>query len=140
MMFRVYRNLTKGNWTIQHKTDKGWRKYDSTSSLWAPHVEFIYSEAGRQRVRWEKRKNVHAFAVVPEYFCNPAPVRYVPHFVTYNPYDDRVFRVVPESRYTPWNVLRGAEALFMENGQIGIRTLLQYRSWDRPNGYPRHEV
>jgi hypothetical protein len=59
--FRVYRNLHKKCWSVQHKTPQGWRLLAHMQSLACANVTFSVSEAGRQRVLSSGRKNVHAY-------------------------------------------------------------------------------
>lgn len=64
MRVRVYYNLNKNVWSVQHYiAGKGWRVREHLSSLILENVTFQVSEAGRQRVIREKRKNVHAYAI-----------------------------------------------------------------------------
>ena len=57
---RIYRNLTEGNWSIQIKTDKGWRVRGHATSVELLDADCHVSDAGRARVLREQRKNVHA--------------------------------------------------------------------------------
>jgi len=59
---RVYRNLHKDCWSIQQKNTKGrWLVVAHTDSITLRDCELRVSEAGRQRVLKEGRKNVHAY-------------------------------------------------------------------------------
>ena len=58
---RVYFNLHRKQLSVQSKTDKGWRVWLHANKITLENVEFKVSEAGRQRVLREKKKNVHAF-------------------------------------------------------------------------------
>lgn len=58
ILVRVYWNLHKNCWSIQHKG----KVVEHANSILLKNVRFSVSEAGRQRVLREKRKNVHAFA------------------------------------------------------------------------------
>lgn len=58
---RVYFNLHRKQLSVQSKTDKGWRVWLHANKVTLEDVEFKVSEAGRQRVLREKKKNVHAF-------------------------------------------------------------------------------
>jgi len=60
MKVRVYRNLHKKCLSVQTMTKKGWRVTKHVQSICLKDVSFKVSEAGRQRVLKEKRKNVHA--------------------------------------------------------------------------------
>ena len=62
MRARVYFNLHKRLWSVQLKNAKGrWYVAFHASTLELEGVRWTVSEAGRQRVLREKRKNVHAF-------------------------------------------------------------------------------
>ena len=63
MKVKVYYNLHKHTFSIQTKTPKGWRVTGYADKLNLRDVEFRVSEAGRQRVLKEGRKNVHAFVI-----------------------------------------------------------------------------
>ncbi len=56
-MVKVYRNLHNGKMSIQ----QGGLVVGHCDEIMINRAEFIVSEAGRQRVIKEKRKNVHAF-------------------------------------------------------------------------------
>ena len=88
-MYRIYRNLTKNNWTVQHKVPgKGWRKLRSADVLWAPEARFVVYAAGRERVLRERRKNVHAYAVVNEIvYADECPNPKENFKISYNPYE-----------------------------------------------------
>jgi hypothetical protein len=82
---RVYRNLHKQCLSVLHRTEKGWRLWKHLEQIELMNVKFKVSQAGRERVLKEKRKNVHAF-VEGEYSdiasVTPPNIR----FVKYNPY------------------------------------------------------
>lgn len=61
MKVRVYYNLHRKQLSVQSKTPKGWRVWLHANKVTLEDVEFKVSEAGRQRVLREKKKNVHAF-------------------------------------------------------------------------------
>ena len=63
MRVKVYYNLHKHTFSIQSKTPKGWRVTGYADRLNLTDVEFRVSDAGRQRVLKEGRKNVHAFVI-----------------------------------------------------------------------------
>lgn len=60
-MVRVYRNLTRGCYSVMEKTAKGWRVAYYCESIRLVNAKFVVSKSGRARVLREKRKNVHAF-------------------------------------------------------------------------------
>lgn len=87
--FRVYRNLHRRTFSIQGfvSAKRGWRVIGHGDNFLLRDVTFKVSEAGRQRVLREGRKNVHAFAHgleivydVPSCFqpMQPYPIGYNP--------------------------------------------------------------
>lgn len=60
---RVYWNIHRKQWSVQRKGPKGWRVALTTPALALAECSFSVSQAGRNRVLREKRKNVHAFVV-----------------------------------------------------------------------------
>lgn len=75
MRVRVYRNLHNGLWSIQHKTDKGWRLLRHAGSVWladaVPHVQL----GGWRRVYEGAPKGVHAW-IEGELLPEPAVAPY----------------------------------------------------------------
>lgn len=82
MQVRVYYNLHRHTFSIQHKTPKGWRVRAYADEVMLKDVTFTVSEKGRQRVIREGRKNVHAYVVGT--LVDTLPECEVD--VTYNPY------------------------------------------------------
>ena len=82
---RIYRNLHKKLYSVQEKVDGRWKVVGHTNNINLVNATFKVSEAGRQRVLREKRKNVHAVIIgerwpfIPKAFCFRDEV-------TYNPY------------------------------------------------------
>ncbi len=66
-MVRVYLNLHRTKaagrkvYSVQGRTEKGWRVESYTPQLALRFARFVVSEAGRARARAEGRRNVHAF-------------------------------------------------------------------------------
>jgi hypothetical protein len=58
MIVKVYYNIRKKCWSIQHKG----KIISHARTVLLKNVSFKVSEAGRQRVLATKHKNVHAFA------------------------------------------------------------------------------
>ena len=83
MKVRVYRNLHKKCYSIQAKINGSWRVIDHADSVTLVDVTFKVSQAGRERVLRERRKNVHAF-VYGTIVQDPGPV--TGRRVSYNPY------------------------------------------------------
>lgn len=61
--YRIYRNLHRGNFSIQSyiKEKGGYRVTDRVSTAILESCTFRIYESGRQKVIKEKRKNVHAY-------------------------------------------------------------------------------
>lgn len=83
MSARVYKNLHNGKWSMKGK--------DGIVAGHADHVtmkdvQFRVSEAGRQRVVREKKKNVHAVVHGTVHHVDDAPVPEHAVPVSYNPY------------------------------------------------------
>lgn len=90
---RVYRNLTKKCWSVQHRVKgKGWRLYAHMDSVLLSGCQFIVNKAGQDRVRKEGKKYVHAYVqgaimLDTNKFClfDNKPQ------ITYNPYKNDTF-------------------------------------------------
>ena len=82
---KIYRNLHKQCLSVLHRTDKGWRLWKHVPCIEVFNVVFKVSQAGRERMLKQRRKNVHAFIE-----GNYAGVTDVTssnlRFVRYNPY------------------------------------------------------
>ena len=90
---RVYRNLTKKCWSVQHRVKgKGWRLYAHMDSIFLIGCQFIVNKAGRERVRRENKKYVHAYikagAMVSRamYYKRTGEMQ-----INYNPYKNDTF-------------------------------------------------
>ena len=87
--YYIYRNLRTGGFSVKYRGIV----IDHSDSLIASNVEFRVSESGRQRVIYEKRKNVHAYAAAESY----RKVQQVKvdklEKITYNPYLDKKFKI-----------------------------------------------
>lgn len=92
-LFYVYRNLATGGFSVKH----GGLVVQRPHVFTAENAEFKVNEAGRQRVIQEKRKNVHAYAVlesIPVEVAYGAALTMVPknaREITYNPYGGDYF-------------------------------------------------
>jgi hypothetical protein len=85
---RVYFNLHRKKLSVQEKTAKGWRVWLHTNKITLENVTFKVSEAGRQRVLRERKKNVHAF-VEGDLILLDETAKIQPRmWVSYNPYRD----------------------------------------------------
>jgi hypothetical protein len=90
--FRIYYNLHKGGFTVQHWVEgKGWRKKDTIDSLMAYNATFKVYENGRQKVIKEKQKNVHAFILCEKFSEIKTTIDMFSKQLYYNPYKTNAF-------------------------------------------------
>ena len=82
MQVRVYYNLHKETFSIQHKVDGRWLVRGYADEVLLKDATFKVSEAGRERVLMEGRKNVHAYVIGTLVEEVPPTV----YDITYNPY------------------------------------------------------
>jgi hypothetical protein len=61
MNVRIYFNLHKQMLSVQTKIEGRWKVVSHVETAYLKNVKFKVSEAGRQRVLNNKRKNVHAY-------------------------------------------------------------------------------
>lgn len=105
---RVYRNLHKGNFSVQsYIQDKsGYRVTDRVTSAILEDCSFRVYEAGRQKVLRERRKNVHAY-VEPKSYRHIQGEVDVTNFreIYYNPYEHDSF-VYKDTKKTVVSVSR----------------------------------
>ena len=87
MQVRVYYNLHRHTFSVQHRIDGRWLVRGYADEVMLRDATFKVSEAGRQRVISEGRKNVHAFVVGTLVDSLPP----TPVAVTYNPYKYEAF-------------------------------------------------
>ena len=87
---RIYRNLHKKLYSVQEKVNGRWKVVEHTNDINLINVTFKVSEAGRQRVIKEKRKNVHAAMIGERFPFIPKSFVYRDE-VTYNPYKYSTF-------------------------------------------------
>ena len=93
-MNRIYWNLHKKCYSVQRKVDGRWKVCMHADELYLDNVTFFVSPTGRERVRREGRKNVHAF-ILAEHVTVPDEFNEPEHDVeiTYNPYVHTEFTV-----------------------------------------------
>jgi hypothetical protein len=85
MKVRVYYNLHKKRLSVQEKVNGVWKVMRHVDAIHLKNVSFKVSEAGRQRVLQQKRKNVHAF-IIGEPTNELDPTQHQYQIVGYNPY------------------------------------------------------
>jgi hypothetical protein len=61
MQVQAYRNLNTGLWSVRAKVDNGWRVIAHCERVALKDVSVRQSEASRQRVIREQRRNVHCW-------------------------------------------------------------------------------
>jgi hypothetical protein len=61
MIVRVFRNLTRGLWSIQARKGSSWHTIAHASSVVLADASFIVNEAGRLRTIRTGRKTIHAY-------------------------------------------------------------------------------
>ena len=82
---RIYYNFHKKLYSVQEKVNGKWKVVEHTDNINLRNVTFKVSEAGRQRVLREKRKNVHAVMNGERWPFTPKSFAYRDE-VSYNPY------------------------------------------------------
>ena len=81
--------MHKRLFSVQEKVNGQWKVVGHTDDITLYNVTFKVSEAGRQRVLREKKKNVHAFV---EGTLSPSPLKCDnPLTIRYNPYKSGSF-------------------------------------------------
>lgn len=93
----VYWNLHKQLFSIRNTTTG--RVIDHATEVWVENADLVVQPAGRDRVRREGKKNVHAFVRGNLYSAtmtvrgpSPSFEGYLPHHrVSYNPYENDTF-------------------------------------------------
>ena len=94
---RIYFNLHKKLFSVQEKVNGSWKVVEHVKEIYLHNVTFKVSEAGRQRVLREKRKNVHAFMLGERWPFIPKAFVYRDE-VSYNPYVGPNFMVKTERK------------------------------------------
>lgn len=93
---RVYYNFTKKLFSVQEKVNGSWKVVEHTKNINIHNATFKVSEAGRQRVLKEKRKNVHAMIIGERWPFIPKSFVYRDE-VSYNPYKSGNFIIKSEN-------------------------------------------
>ena len=102
MKVDVYRNLHKNCWSVRSRERHDYGKVVAhTNSLVLNDAKFVVSQAGRNRVLKEKKKNVHAG--LSGYYVDRVPVPAVSFDVTYNPYKYDSFVDTEDHEVQEWS-------------------------------------
>ena len=98
--YRIYRNLHKQTWTVQHYVKGvGWRKFYGAKQIACPFGgTFEVSATGAARAARERRKNVHAFFLTS----------YTTSSIIRRPAYGMPWTEVTYSPYTDWSKILGA--------------------------------
>lgn len=116
MNVRVYRNLTKNCWSVQHKLPgKGWRLLKHCDLISLKNVTTKVYESGRQRVIKEGKKYVHAYieGEMWEYHLRRG------FRVVYNPYSSGSFHYKGCAIREPGLTFNGADRVTLDiNGAV----------------------
>jgi hypothetical protein len=94
---RIYYHFRKKLFSVQEKVNGSWKVVEYTKDIYLRNATFKVSEAGRQRVLKEKRKNVHAFILGERWPFIPKSFVYRDE-VSYNPYTGPNFMVKSEGK------------------------------------------
>ena len=84
-LIRVYYNFRRKLFSVQAKVKGKWVVVEHTNKICLRNVTFKVSEAGRQWVLKQKRKNVHAFIIGERFPYIPKAFVYRDE-ISYNPY------------------------------------------------------
>lgn len=84
-LIRVYYNFRRKLFSVQAKVNNKWVVVEHTNNIVLRNAIFKVSEAGRQRVLKQKRKNVHAFIIGERFPFIPKSFVYRDE-ISYNPY------------------------------------------------------
>lgn len=118
MKIRVYRNLTRKCWSLQHYVKgKGWRVYshwnsENDGNYILEDCKFIIYKSGQDRVRKEGKKYVHAY--IEGNTIQHKPINEIIPFlpIRYNPYSDDCFNV------PGWGNLETAKYVIFYDSQV----------------------
>ena len=86
---RIYFNLHKKLFSVQEKINGVWKVVAHKKDVLLSDVTFKISEAGRQRVLRERRKNVHGYVMGTEILSDAKII--CDTLVRYNPYKNDSF-------------------------------------------------
>jgi hypothetical protein len=113
MKVRIYFNLHKKKLSVQTKINGRWKVVNHVDSAYLEDVQFKVSEAGRQRVLKNKRKNVHAYVCGTLIDTLPLSGRFPS--ARYNPYQLEKFECENKSIDRAEYVILNGRQLFVYN-------------------------
>jgi len=128
MKVHVYRNLTKGCWSV--KDAKTGKVIDHLNSLKLYGAKFVVQKGGQARVRREKKKYVHAYVsgdTVPNSKAATQECWWANHVgsrVVYNPFINDTFMVGTEPSQGVYDIVS-----FRNSGKVfAYETALKFPS------------
>ena len=114
---RVYFNLHKKMLSVQTKQNGQWKLAGHAENVYLHNVAFKVSEAGRQRVIKNKRKNVHAYII--GHFTDGFKSLELDPFLTvrYNPYEMDKFQCQNKNISSAKTVIINGRHVYAQNPQ-----------------------
>ncbi len=88
--YYIYRNLHTGGFSVRYK-GRVIDRFTDVGNIVAENVTFKVNELGRNRVIYQRRKNVHAFAVCDKYKKDYTYDYDDSEVISYNPYKSSFF-------------------------------------------------
>ena len=114
---RVYFNFHKKMISVQSKVNGQWKVVKHVEDILLKNVKFKVSEAGRQRVIKNKRKNVHAF-IIGEITNGFQSLDLDPFLcVRYNPYEMDKFQCQGKGISSAKTVIINGRHVYAQNPQ-----------------------
>ena len=121
----VYRNLHNGTFSIR-RNGKVVKHLENWMTLCLQDVKFAVQPAGREKVRREGKKNVHAYIrgtviKAEEYNFSETFKEKCDLWVTYNPYQDDTFTATvtdPETTFTTFQPVLKANLVTLTQGYV----------------------
>lgn len=107
---RIYFNLHKKKLSVQTKVNGQWKVVAHAEEAYLKNASFKVSEAGRQRVIKEKRKNVHAY-IMGELVSGIQSNKQF-HSVRYNPYEVAQFQCEGKNIFRAEEVIINGRKVF----------------------------
>ena len=103
--------------SVQEKINGSWKVVDHVEQIWLGDAKFKVSEAGRQRVIKNKRKNVHAF-IIGEITNGFKSLDLDPFLtVRYNPYEMDKFQCQNKDISSAKTVIINGRHVYAQNPQ-----------------------
>jgi hypothetical protein len=107
---RIYFNLHKKKLSVQAKVNGRWKVVCHLEDAYLRNASFKVSQAGRQRVIKEKRKNVHAY-ILGELVSSLQSNKWF-QSVRYNPYEVNQFQCKNQDIFRAEEVILNGKKVF----------------------------